>query len=345
MFDWFGQIEFRHPWLLAVGALAVVVYLLSRRAGGTVVFSSLRLLPRTSSSWRTRFAWAPDLLLAIAALALVVAMAGPRIPDRQSRVTREGIAIAMVVDISGSMQALDLSTEQEELTRLDAAMQVFTEFVRGGDGLRGRPDDAIGIVSFARYADTRCPPTLDHGILFDVASDLEIVTDRSEDGTALGDGLALAVQLLSDAPVDSRVAIVLTDGVNNAGVESPLAAAELAATQNVRVYTIGAGTTGVAPVRAQDPFTGRTILRAVPVEIDEVTLEEIARRTNGRYFRATDSESLRRIYEEIDDLERTEIVQERYRDYHEYYGYSLAAALILASLAWLARGTVLRRLP
>jgi len=341
------RLEFREPLFLLAALLAPVVWLLARRSGGRIVFSSLAMLPRAAHSVRARLAWVPDVLLGGAALALAVALAGPRIANKTTRVEREGIAIMMVVDISGSMAALDLSTDREELTRLDAVKRVFESFVLGGDGLAGRPDDAIGLVSFAGFADTRCPLTLDHGSLVSIARDLELVTDRAEDGTAIGDGLGLAVLRLreSQAVTRSKVAILLTDGVNNAGEMSPLAAAELAADEKIKVYTIGAGTTGVAPVRVEDPFSGRTVLRPMPVQIDEKTLQAVADKTGGKYFRASDAAGLRQVYAEIDRLERTAISEEQYRDYREYYRHAVALALILAAAAWLLRGTVLRRLP
>lgn len=339
MFDFLSQLEFRHPLLLATILACVPVYLLARRAPGTVVFSSLSSLPDTGASWRMKLSWLPDVALALAAAGLGLAAAGPQIADPNSRIHREGIAIVMVMDISGSMEALDMSTETEERTRLDAARSVFEEFVVGGEGLRGRPDDAIGIVSFARYADTRSPLTLDHEMVIQISRQLEIVTDDEENATAIGDGLALAVERLRESPARSRIAIVLTDGVNNAGEETPLSAAELARTKGIRVYTIGAGTNGVAPVRRGGVLVPR------PVEIDEETLREIADLTGGRYFRATDAESLHAIYEEIDDLERTELIEERFTNYHEYFDVVLAIALLIACFAWLGRGTVLRRLP
>jgi Ca-activated chloride channel family protein len=343
--DLLASMEWRHPWLLLATLAALPTYLWARRAPGRVVFSSLAVLPPRAGGWRLRLDGAPDLLLALAALLLGVALAGPRVGDKTSRVEREGIAIMMVVDISGSMQALDLSTRTKERTRLDAVKDVFAQFVHGGGGLAGRPNDAMGIVTFARYADTPCPLTLDHGNLATVARRLEIVSDRNEDGTAMGDGLGLAVERLRGSPARSKVAIMLSDGVNNAGVEPPLAAAELAKTQGVKVYTVGAGTNGTAPVRVQDPFTGQKVLQAVQVEIDEKTLQEIATRTGGRYFRATDAQALLDVYKEIDRLERTELTEEKYRAYHEYYPTLVAWALLLACLAFLARGTVLRRLP
>ena len=345
MMAWLDAIEFREPWFLAIGLAALPVWLLSRRAPGRVVFSSLAVLPSYAKSWRMRLSWLVDARFAVSVVALAIALAGPRTADSATQVRSEGIAVMMVIDISGSMRALDLSAEDEERTRLDAVKQVFETFVHGGGDMRGRPDDAIGVVTFARYADTACPLTLDHSNLTTVARGLEIVTERSEDGTAVGDGLGLAVERLRQSPARSRVAILLTDGVNNAGDEEPLAAAELARTQGVKVYTIGAGTDGLAPVRVRDPFTGQMVLRPTRVEIDEKTLREVAERTTGKYFRATDADALTSVYEQIDLLERTELSENRHRQYHEYFPLALALGLAAACAAWLLRGTAFRRLP
>ena len=339
-----AALEFREPLLLLLAVLAVPVFLLARRAPGRVLFSSLSLLPAVAIGWRTRFAWVPDALLAAALLALVVALAGPRIGERTSHVQREGIAIMMVVDTSGSMSALDLSTSSRERTRLQAVQDVFERFVLGGGELPGRPDDAIGLVSFAGYADTAAPLTLDHENLVAVARNLEITTLREENFTAIGDALGLAVERLRESPAESRIALLLTDGVNNAGVETPAAAAELARSQNVKVYTIGAGSTGIAHMRVPDGRRGTT-LRAVAVEIDEETLRDVAERTGGRYFRADNAEALVDVYAEIDRLERTRITEDRTRQYNELYAAPLLAALLLAALGWLARGAVFARVP
>lgn len=336
-------VELVQPWYLLAALAVIPAVWWSHRAAGRVVFSSLDALP-VAATWRTRLAWVPDALVALAVLALCVALAGPRRGQRDSRVRTEGIAIAMVVDISSSMQALDLSEKDRELTRLDAVKRVFEQFVLGGAGLRGRADDAIGLVSFARYADTRSPLTLDHGNLVTAARALEIVTERSEDGTAVGDGLALAVERLREAPMRSKVAIVLTDGVSNAGELAPLAAADLAREAGVKVYTVGAGTTGSAPVRVDDPFGGQRLV-SMPVEIDEETMREMAARGGGRYFRATDADGLRRVYREIDRLERTEISEVKFLEYDQFYGWFVVAAMIALTLAMGLRGTVLRRLP
>lgn len=344
---WFWQdIQLREPWFLLFALLAVPIFWLALRTGGRVVFSSFRLLPARTSSWRTSLAWLPDAALALSAVAMALALAGPRVQERETRIKREGISIMMVMDTSSSMRALDLSEGDDERTRLEAVKDVFIQFVEGSDDsdLPGRPDDSIGIVSFAGFADTRCPLTLNHGSLVEIARDLTIVSNRSEDGTAIGDGLALALERLREAKTKSKVAILLTDGVNTTGVESPLSAADLANTLGIKVYTIGAGTTGIAHARVED-FFGRSVLRPMRAEIDEKTLQAIAERTGGQYFRATDAESLRQVYGEIDKLERSEISEQRLAEYDEYYAHVLALALLLACLGWLLRSTVFRRLP
>ncbi len=340
-----SALEFREPALLLLALLAIPVYLLARRAPGRVVFSSLALLPRGNRGLRARVAWLPDAALALAVVALVAAAAGPRVGERFSRVHREGIAIMMVVDVSGSMRALDLSTEERERTRLEAVQDVFEAFVLGGGGLPGRRDDAIGLIRFAGYADTAAPLTLDHENLAAIARDLEIVRQRSEDGTAIGDALGLAVERLRGSSATSRVVLLLTDGVHNAGVETPVAAAELARSMGIKVYTIGAGTTGLAPVRVEDPRTGRSALRAVSVEVDEGMLADIADRTGGQFFRANNADALIRVYEEIDRLERTRISEERFRQYDELFAIPLALGLVLVVAGWLVRVAVFARLP
>lgn len=338
-----SALEFREPLMLLLALLAVPVFALARRAPGRVLYSSLELLPRTGAGWRVRLAWVPDALVALAVVGFAAALAGPRTGEGFSQVRRDGIAIMMVVDTSGSMSALDLSTAERERTRLGAVQDVFEHFVLGGGGLPGRRDDAIGLVSFAAWADTAAPLTLDHETLVAVARNLEITTLREENYTAIGDALGLAVERLRESPARSRVAVLLTDGVNNAGVESPRAAAELARAQGVRVYTIGAGTTGLAHVRVRRG-TG-TELRPVRVEIDEATLRDVAERTGGRYFRAGDAEALVGVYAEIDRLERAPITEDRSRQYREWFAWPLAAALALAAAGWLGRGALFARVP
>ncbi len=350
MFDW----EFRDPWLLWLVLLAPLAYfLLTSSRQAAVSYSTLTLLDRAPSSLRARLATIPSLLLALAVAAMAVAMAGPRNPIDETRVRREGIAIVMVVDRSGSMRARDMVKNNTSLDRLEVVKKIFKQFVVGdreeslwsrGVG-NGRTDDVIGLVAFARYADSLCPLTLDHGNLLNIVNDLEIVKERGEDGTALGEGLALAVERLRQHTAKSKVAILLTDGVNNAGNITPIQAAELASAHDVKVYAVGTGTRGLAPVPVTDPFTGRVFLQPARVEIDEGTLKEIAGKTGGRYFRATDAQGLAEIYKEIDRLERTEITEVRYLQYQERYGPLVWTALMMMGGSGLLAGSVFRRLP
>ncbi len=350
MFD----LEFRDPWFLWLVVLAPAVYfLLTRSRQSEVGYSTLTLLNRSRPTLRTRLSNTPAVLLAFALAAMAVALAGPRTPHHETRVRREGIAMVMVVDRSGSMRARDLVKGDTSLDRLEVVKKIFRQFVLGdqeqgawsrGFG-EGRRDDVIGLVAFARFADGLCPLTLDHGNLLSIVDDLEIVRERGEDGTALGEGLALAVERLRQHPAKSKVVILLTDGVSNAGDISPLQAAELASSLGIKVYAIGTGTQGLAPVPMQDPFTGREFLQPARVEIDEDTLKEIALKTGGEYFRATDAEGLASIYQEIDRLERTEISEVRYLQYNERYGALIWVALTLMGSSGVLAGSVFRKLP
>lgn len=335
--------EFAHPLFLIVALLAPLAVWWSMRSAGRVVFSSLRALPAGGKTWRTALAWVPDVLFGVAIVALAIALAGPRAGDRSSRVRRDGIAIMMAVDVSGSMRALDLSERNRELTRLDAVKQVFERFVIGGKKLAGRVDDAIGLVAFARYADTRSPLTLDHGNLATAARQLAFAPE-DEDGTAIGAGLELAVQRLLEFESRSKVVILLTDGESNVHDIDEDTAIDDAVKAGIKVYTIGAGTNGVAPIRV-DYGDGDTRLMQTQVSIDETTLRKIADKTGGQYFRATDNASLHRIYAQIDKLERTTMEEERFTEYNQFYGWFVALAMILVVVALALRGTVLRRLP
>lgn len=340
--DW----ELRNPWFLLLALLAPVAYWLAVHRGTPLVYSSLRLFPPRRRSWRQRLARLPAWLLAAAVVLLAVSLARPRTPQQESRVMREGIAIMMIVDLSSSMDARDMVEDDRSLNRLNAVQDVFRDFVTGTDRTagRGREDDLIGLVTFARYADSVCPLTLDHGSLLTMAASLQIVTRQEEDGTALGDGLGLAVERLRRSKAKSRVAILLTDGVSNAGVIEPLKAAELAHELDIKVYCIGTGTRGMAPTPGLD-FFGREVLVPRPVEIDEQVLQQIAEKTGGRYFRATDKEALAAIYREIDALERTEVSEVRYLQYAEHFPYFVGAGLSLLAGAVLLNGSLFRRLP
>jgi len=327
-------------------ALTPLVYLLATRPTSLLGFSSSSLVAHTNRSWRQRLSALPAVLLSIAFVLLVVALARPRTPQQETKVSRDGIAILTVVDLSSSMDARDMVEEDRSINRLDVVKNVFIDFVMGNDGTvgRGRPDDLIGMVTFARFADSICPLTLDHGNLVNIVKDLEIVSQRDEDGTAMGDGLGLAVERLRRSKAKSRVAILLTDGVTNAGVIAPEKAAELAAENDIKVYCIGVGTQGMAPVPTVDMF-GRMRLSPQPVRIDEETLREIANKTAGKYFRAVDKDALAEIYHEIDSLERTEVTEVKYLQYTEHFPYFVASSLCLIASVLVLNGSLFRRLP
>jgi len=340
-----SNLEFSNPLLLLFALLAPLVYVQASRLPSVVQYSSLRLVESSSRSLRSRLTWLPAALMALAVLALSVALAGPRTGNAVSEIKREGIAIGMVVDRSGSMEARDFVRGDTSTSRLDVVKRIFRDFVLGGAGFgEGRPDDLIGLVTFARYADGLCPLTLDHGSLIAILDQIETPLDQREDGTAVGEGLALAVERLRRQEAASKIVILLTDGVNNAGEIEPLQAADLAAQYGIKVYTIGAGYTGYAPYPVRRP-NGRIVLQRVAVEIDEVTLQQIAQRSGGRYFHATNERGLREVFAEIGRLERSEVSEIRYLEYELHFAPFVAVALFLAALSALLSSTWLRRLP
>lgn len=340
-----ARIEFAEPLWLVTALLAPLVLWRASRTVSFVSYSSLELVASGHRSLRERLAFVPPVLLALAALALAIALAGPRTGNAVSEVEREGISIAVVVDRSGSMDARDFVEGDHGTSRLDVVKRIFKEFVKGGGVFgEGRPDDLIGIVAFARHADGLCPLTLDHGSVLAILDELRTPTEADEDGTAVGDALALAVERLRRQETKSKVAILLTDGVHNAGDVLPVEAAELAARFGIKVYAIGAGYNGYAPfpVRRAD---GTTSLQRVAVEFDEASLRQIAEKSGGRYFHATDEAGLRDVVAEIGRLERSRVAELRYLEYAHHYRPLVGFAAACLSLAWLLRATWLRRLP
>ncbi len=313
-------------WLLLLLLLLPLFWWRTRRRPA-VQFSTLRIARHVKPSWALRLHWIiPALRLAALAL-LIIALARPQKPNEQSRVITEGIAIQLVLDRSGSMRAMDFELDGKPADRMAVSKLVIRDFIEGKGGLAGRPNDLVGLIAFARFADSLCPLTLDHDHVLKTLEQTRFVMQRSEDGTAIGDALALGVERLhqlSDRakesggrPPQSNVIILLTDGENNVGDIDPLTAADMAAAFGMRVYTIGAGTNeGVARVPVPNA-DGTVVMQLVPVSIDETTLKHIADRTGGRYFRATDTNSLIEIYKEIDRLEKARIEETRYVQYEE----------------------------
>ena len=229
-------------------------------------------------------------------------------------------------------------------SRLDAVKQTFRAFVKGDKHLTGRDGDLIGMVTFARYPDNVCPLTLDHDTLLSLLDQVEIVTSPDEDGTAIGEGMALGIERLKDSTATSRVLILLTDGVNNAGDTEPRQAAQIAKALGIKIYTIGAGTRGVAMVPVRSP-SGQTVLQRMRVDIDEAMLSDIATLTGGQYFRATDSATLQAIYAEINRLEKTTNVTEQYQQYAELFPLLLLPGLGCLVLELMLANTRFRKLP
>lgn len=322
---------FYSPWFFLLLLLLPVIAwrLWSRSRDVAVPFSSTQFALDLRPTWRQRLAWLPAALTLAAAALMVVALARPREGREQTLVDADGIAIEMVVDRSGSMQAMDFQINDQHVDRLTAIKNVAGRFIEGDDqthkheGLTGRPSDLVGLITFAGFADAITPPTLDHTFVMAQLNQQEIATRRNEDGTAIGDAISLAIEKLNrlddrkTEKVKSKIAILLTDGDNNAGEIEPLQAAELAKKMGVKIYTIGVGTRGRAPVPVRNPFTGRQEIEWVEVNIDEETLQKIATTTGGKYFRATDTESLAAIYHEIDQLEKTKVEARHFVDYRE----------------------------
>lgn len=329
------QIEFAHPeyfYLLILLLPLIVWYIYSQKSQqATVQFSTIEPLLNTPGTIRNYLRHLPAILRFSIFTLLVIVLARPQSTNKWENVTTEGIDIILALDISGSMLARDFKPD-----RLEASKDVAIEFISG------RLNDRIGLVIFSAESFTQCPLTSDRAVLINLFKDIR--SGMIEDGTAIGVGLANAITRLKDSDAQSKVIILLTDGVNNRGSIDPLTAAELARSFGIRVYTIGVGSMGTAPYPVQDVF-GRTYTRDMPVEIDEPTLQQIADMTNGRYFRATNNQKLREIYAEIDKLEKSKIdVKEFSKKQEEYFWYAVAAVLMLLT-ELLLKYTVLRRIP
>ncbi len=301
------------------------------RHGGTIRYSQLDIVKPAVKARAMRFRHALFGLRVLALATLIVAFARPQSGISGEDVITEGIDIILALDISSSMLAEDLTPN-----RVGAAKQVAADFVGG------RRNDRIGLVIFAGEAYTQVPLTLDYGVVSDLLGELQV--GMIEDGTAIGMGLATAVKRLEGSDAESKVVILLTDGRNNRGEVDPVTAAQMAQAFDIRVYAIGAGTRGEAPIPVSDPMFGRRYVR-MPVDIDEDALREVATLTGGQYFRATDRESLESIYREIDELETTEIEVQHYTRYGELFHYPLVFGLLLVVLEVGLGNTVLRKIP
>lgn len=327
---------FAEPWMLLT-ALAIPVLLLlhwTKTPPASLAVPSVGHILDTAPSLALRLRKALPALRVLALLALVLALGRPQYGLEATDIYRDGISIAMVVDISSSMGAKDLADADDDSNRLNVVKDTFRTFVLGDEkGLGGRESDLIGMITFARYADLLSPQTLDHRALLNMLAEVDITALTQEDGTAIGDAILYGVDRLRQSEGASRVMILLTDGSNNAGEADPLDAAVAARALGIKIYTIGAGRKGTAMMPVRN-LTGGVEYRETQVFIDEHTLSQIATSTGGQYFRATDKEGLTAIYREIDRLEKAKNLAEHYQAPIELFPLFLitAIAFVLAEV-------------
>lgn len=321
--------------LLALLAIPFFVWFEIKRKRAYLSYSSLHLLGKGNAQKEKLFFYLPLFLKSLVLLLCIAAIARPQLADVRTEVSSEGVDILLTIDTSGSMRALDFKVNNEEVDRLVAVKKVVADFIKN------RMSDRIGMVVFGDMAYTQTPLTLDYEVLLKFLDQVEI--GAAGDATAIGDAIALSVKRLKDLPGKSKVIILLTDGRSNAGRVTPEKAAEIAAEYGVKIYTIGVGSRGPVPFPEQTFFGIRHIL--VQLDIDEETLQRISEKTGGQYFRASDTEALKKIYETIDKLEKSEAKVTHYQEFDELYRYFLGAALLLILLEIFLQQTVFRSFP
>lgn len=330
---------FAHPYLLLLLLLLPLAAWLKGRRGQppAFVYSSVQLLRGVTNITRAR---SGSFLAALRWLALalfLVALAQPRLTKSETRVTASGVDIVVAFDLSGSMAAEDFEIRRQRVNRLTMAREVLKQFIAK------RPNDRIGLVVFGTEAYTATPLTLDHDFLLKSLDRLELGTINGNQ-TAIGSGLSTALNRLRELKSKSKIVILMTDGQNNAGKIAPLTAAEAAQALKVKVYTIGVGTRGVAPMPVY--LGGQKVgYQPQPVDIDEDTLQQIARMTDGKYYRADNAQRFEEIYAEIDALEKSEAEVKKFAQHRELFGWLVAAGMALLLLEVALGQTVLRRLP
>ena len=330
---------FAHPlvllWLLALPALAWMKGKWGQNA--SFVYSSVDLVRPISGLRRS---WASRILAALQWLALavfIVALAQPRLVKGETEITASGVDIVVALDMSGSMASLDFVENGHRVDRINMAREVLSKFIDG------RPNDRIGLVPFATEAYIASPLTLDHDFLQTNLARLQLgVIDANH--TAIGSALMTALNQLSEIQSKSKIVILMTDGENNAGKVPPLTAADVAQTLKIKVYTIGIGLRGMAPMPVTNVF-GQRELRMMPADVDEETLQKIADKTGGKYYRADSADTMRRIYAEIDSLEKTKVEVKKYEHFDELYGVFGLGGLGLFLLEMALSHTVWRKLP
>ncbi len=326
---YFANVEYLFLLLLLIPY--IIWYILKyQRSEAALQISDARVYAHTPKSYKNYIIHLPFVLRILALICIIIVLARPQRTDSWKNSEIEGIDILMTVDVSTSMLAEDLKPN-----RLEAAKDVAAEFINS------RPNDNIGLVIFAGEAFVQCPLTSDHKMVLNLFETIK--AGLVEDGTAIGMGIANAVTRLKDSQAKSKVIILLTDGSNNRGDISPLTAAEIAKTFGIRIYTVGVGTNGMAPY----PYPiGNTIKYVnVPVEIDEDVLKQIAGTTDGKYFRATSTDKLKEVYQEIDQLEKTKLNVKEFSSKSEEYKIFALIAFLLILAEVVLRNTILKRIP
>jgi Ca-activated chloride channel family protein len=322
-------------WLFAL--LPIVLLWRGRRGPvAAIEYSDVSLARQIARRGRSRMGWLLWMLPILAAALMIVGLARPQRSHGRTLITANGIDIVLGLDVSGSMQALDFLVDRQRVNRIEVVKAVVSKFIDE------RQDDRIGIIAFAGSPYLVSPITLDHDWL---QQNLERVTvGGADDGTAIGSALAASVNRLRLTQAKSKVVVLLTDGVNNTGKISPLAAAEAARAMGIKVYTVGVGVRGDAPIPVRDAAGNRRVVMA-KVDVDEKTLQAIADKTGGKFYRATDTDSLRQIYEQINRLEKTAQTVQKFEHTEELYPYAVIPALAVLGLSLLLQQTRLRRLP
>jgi len=330
---------FAHPWLLLLLLLLPVLAWLKGRRGAppAFIYSSVQLVRGMQNIHRSRFGGLLGSLRWLALALFIVALAQPRLSKSTTEVKASGIDIVTALDLSGSMISEDFEVHGERVNRFHMAQSVLKDFIDK------RPNDRIGLVVFAAQAFIATPLTLDHDYLQENLARLEIGSINS-DATAIGDALTTAVNRLRDLKAKSKIIILATDGQNNSGKVDPLLAAEAAAALGVKIYTVGIGEQGQAPMPTQDMF-GRKVYQMVPVDVDEATLQKIADKTGGKYYRADNAEKFQKIYAEIDKLEKTEASVKKYTQFTELFPWFVTAGLAILLIEFVLAQTAFRRLP
>ena len=328
--------QFEDPWLLLFMLMLPYMALKGeKKQQATINYSAIGTLQSIRTAQADFFSALPLILRILSVMLLILALARPQEGHKSQEILSVGVDIMLALDTSGSMQALDFIKNEKRDTRLAMVKDVVSKFIEN------RPNDRIGMVVFGSEAYTQCPLTLDQGILQSFLSKLDI--GMAGDSTAIGSAVGIAVKRLKDLESDSKVIILLTDGRNNAGSLPPVQAAQTAKAFGIKIHTIGVGTHGKAPFLVNSIFGQRYVYQEV--DIDENTLKEISKLTGGQYFRATDLESLKSIYKQIDQMEKSEVKVLDHSEYTELFHYFLIPGILLLLTEIILSNSILRRIP